>query len=453
MLEREGPAPSALPPERLQFERLLAELSARFVNLSAAEVDGAITDALRRIVEILGVDRAALHRYPPTGEALVTHWWAAEGVPGVVSRSLSQLVPWAHRRVRSGQPLLFARLDDLPPEAELDKTSIGRHGIKSIVTMPMVVAGRVEGALALASLRKERTWPEDLVERIHVLATILANALAHKRAQEALDAAMGFERTVSDVLAALVMAGRAELDRVIEAGLRDMARVFGAERATLWQRSGEKAEFTRTHGWGAEGVPSAPNAVGAVTTPWISTELVRGSVVRFACRADLPPEAAGDLPGLQALGIRAGVAVPLAVSGAVVGALSFAAVQKDRDWPDTLVPRVKFLGEVFANVLARREAERREEVAKAEAAHAARVATMGTLAASLAHELTQPVAAIMSNAEAAVRLLAQRPPDLAELRGALEDIITDDRRAGDLIQEQRRFLSRGEVTKCELALA
>ncbi len=456
MLEPETRAVTAPLQEIREFERLLADLSARFINLPAAEIDGAIRDALRRIVEILGVDRSSLYRYPPqTGEAHITHSWAVEGVPAGVPRDTSQSFPWIHRRVRSGQPVVFSRRDDLPPEAELDKATLrhrGHRGVKSNVTMPMVVAGRVEGALALGCLRKERTWPDELVERIRILATILGNALAHKRAQEALDAAVAFERSASDVLAALLTAARAEQDHVIEAGLRDMARVFGAERATLWQRIGEKAGFTRTHGWVAEDAPHAPHSVDAVTTPWMSTQLVRGALVRFARHADLPPEAAEDLPALQALGIRAAVAVPLAVSGAVVGALSFVAIREDREWPDALVPRVKLLGEVFASVLARREAERREELAKAEAAHAARVATMGTFAASLAHELTQPVAAIMSNAEAALRLLGQRQPDLAELRGALGDIIADDRRAGDLIQELRRFLRRGEVTKGELAL-
>ena len=53
----------------MQFERLLAELSARFINLPVAEVDGAITDALRSIVELLVVDRSQLIRFPRSGEA------------------------------------------------------------------------------------------------------------------------------------------------------------------------------------------------------------------------------------------------------------------------------------------------------------------------------------------------------------------------------------------------
>ncbi len=437
--------------ELRDFERLLADLSARFVNLPATEVDGAITDALRRIVELLGVDRSSLIQYTPEGETVLTHTWIAPefDIRLPVPRSIGDRYPWVIGRARAGLPVVISRLDELPPEAATDRATLESVGLRSHLTMPFVVAGKVEGAIGFGSLRRERAWPDELVERIRVLATILGNALAHKRAQEALDAAVAFERTVSEILGALLMAGRSEQDRVITSGLGDMARVIGAERATLWERVGDTGEFRRTHRWLAEGVPAPPDSMSAVA---ISARLVGGEVVRFARHADLPPEAADDLPALQALNIRAGVLVPLAVSGTVVGALSFGTAQEDREWPDALVPRVKLLGEMFANVLARRRAERREELAKAEAAHAARVATMGTFAASLAHELTQPVAAIMSNAEAAVRLLGQQPADLAELRGALEDIIADDRRAGDLIQELRRFLRRGEVTKGELRL-
>ena len=144
--------------------------------------------------------------------------------------------------------------------------------------------------------------------------------------------------------------------------------------------------------------------------------------------------------------------VPFAVSGAVVGALAFADVREDRAWPDALIPRVRLVGEVFASLLARQDAERREQEAQAQAAHAVRVGTMGVFAASLVHELTQPLAASLANAESAAELAAARKPDLAELRATIGDIVADDRRAGALIQQLRRFLRRGEVERTELDL-
>jgi FixJ family two-component response regulator/signal transduction histidine kinase len=445
--ERANATGDALVP----FERLLADLSARFINLPAAHVDDAITDALRRIVELLGVDRSQLIRFVADAQAVVTHSWAVDGIPAVPRKSIVNEFPWAARRLREGHAVVVPRIDDLPPEAAVDQESWRRLGVKSNLTMPMLVAGRVEGVIALAWLRNARVWPDELVERVRALATIFGNALAHKRAREALDAAIDFEQTASDVMAALLTSPRAEHDRVIESGLRDLGRLFGAERATLWQRVGAENHFKKVHRWIAESVSLPRDSMGPVELPWISAQLAAGSVVRFARRADLPPQADGDLPRLHALNIRAMVMVPVKVSGTVVGALSFATTNEDREWPSALLPRLTLLGEVFASVLARQEAERREQVAQAQAAHAARVGTMGAFAASLVHELTQPLAASLANAETAAELLESPAPDLAGLRETVADILADDRRAGELIKELRGFLRRGEVQKSSLA--
>ena len=437
--------------EFLAFEQLLAELSASFVNLPPSSIDAAITDALRRIVERLGVERCNLVRFAADDEPYVTHSWSVEGVPAVVLRSISSDFPWLLRRIRAGDPVVVARLADLPPEAAADEATWRRVGVKSNLTLPMSVGGRIEGAIAIASLRREHQWSEHLISRLRVVADVFGNALAYKRARESLDAAVEFERLVSEMLAGLLMSDRAEdRDHVIEAGLRDMALSLGAERATLWERIEGRAAFRKRHRWLAAGVPVPPDQEAGVAIPWISAQLVGGTVVRFASHAGLPPEAAADLPALHQLGVRSLVMVPITVSGAVVRALSFAAVHEERDWPEALVPRIALLGEVLASVLARDEAQRREQEATAQAAHATRVGAMGAFAASLAHELTQPLAASLANAETGVRLLAALEPDLDELRATLADIVADERRAGDLVQKLRRFLRRGEVEHGEL---
>jgi len=115
------------------------------------------------------------------------------------------------------------------------------------------------------------------------------------------------------------------------------------------------------------------------------------------------------------------------------------------------VQRLQLVAQVFASALARKEAEderRRAEIdadrSRQELAHFTRVSTMGELAASLAHELNQPLTGILTNAQAARRFLDASPPDLAELRSILADIIEDDRRAGEVIHRLRELLSKGE---------
>lgn len=94
------------------------------------------------------------------------------------------------------------------------------------------------------------------------------------------------------------------------------------------------------------------------------------------------------------------------------------------------------------DVSQRKRAEREAQHQREQLTHVMRVATMGELAASIAHELNQPLAAILSNAQAAQRLLNMESPDLAEVREALQDIVADDKRAGGVISRLRALVSK-----------
>jgi C4-dicarboxylate-specific signal transduction histidine kinase len=104
------------------------------------------------------------------------------------------------------------------------------------------------------------------------------------------------------------------------------------------------------------------------------------------------------------------------------------------------------------DVTARRQAEGAAQRHLSQIAHLDRVASMGQLASSLAHELNQPLTAILSNAQAARRVLASAPLDLTELQACVADIIDDDRRAADVIQHVRRLLKKTDFISLPLAL-
>lgn len=99
-----------------------------------------------------------------------------------------------------------------------------------------------------------------------------------------------------------------------------------------------------------------------------------------------------------------------------------------------------------------RAAGRESQRLQRELAHAWRVGTMGAFAGALSHELNQPLAAIMSNAQAARRFLHADHPDLGEVREILGDILDDDRRAGEVIRRLRAFMTRGELERIALDL-
>ncbi len=89
-----------------------------------------------------------------------------------------------------------------------------------------------------------------------------------------------------------------------------------------------------------------------------------------------------------------------------------------------------------------RESERRYQEMQMELAHANRVATMGQLTASIAHEVKQPIAATVTNAQAALRWLGCQSPDLEEVRQALTHIVQDGMRAGDVVGRIRDLIKK-----------
>jgi signal transduction histidine kinase len=102
---------------------------------------------------------------------------------------------------------------------------------------------------------------------------------------------------------------------------------------------------------------------------------------------------------------------------------------------------------VSGDITERRRVEREVAQQRNELTHLSRVAALGEMAGSLAHEINQPLMAILSNARAAQRFMASENPDLGELRAIVGDIVDDDKRAGEIIQRLRTLLRKGEVQR------
>jgi two-component system, LuxR family, sensor kinase FixL len=107
---------------------------------------------------------------------------------------------------------------------------------------------------------------------------------------------------------------------------------------------------------------------------------------------------------------------------------------------------------VAVDITKRKQAEEQTAHQRNEIAHLSRVTTLGELSGSIAHELSLPLSAILSNAQAAQRVLAHGGADLAEVREILNDIVSEDKRAGEVIQRLRQWLKKGEVQQHSLRI-
>jgi two-component system sensor kinase FixL len=176
----------------------------------------------------------------------------------------------------------------------------------------------------------------------------------------------------------------------------------------------------------------------------MTARLQRGEVINVSQLEELPDEAAVDRQSYLTHRVKPQVAVPLLVSGIVVGGLIFSTVGAERAQSDELIRQLHLLGEVFANALARKQGELEAVRLRQDLTHIGRVSALGELTASLAHELSQPLTAILSNAQAAQRLVAGDVVDLEKVREILSDIVADDKRAAAVISGLRGLLKKGE---------
>ena len=178
--------------ERLKFEKLLAEISAHFVNLPADRMDSEIEDAQRCLCELLDLDRSALWQVSEKEpeRLLLTHIYQPQGSPPPPERmNAGEWFPWTRQKVLAGETVTITKVSDLPPEAGRDRESYGLYGTKSNVLVPLSVGGGPPfGLLTFAVMREERDWPETVVRGLRLIAQLFANALARKQMEEQLHA-------------------------------------------------------------------------------------------------------------------------------------------------------------------------------------------------------------------------------------------------------------------------
>jgi len=105
------------------------------------------------------------------------------------------------------------------------------------------------------------------------------------------------------------------------------------------------------------------------------------------------------------------------------------------------------------DITERKQAQNAMLAAQAELAHATRVATLGEMTASIAHEVNQPLMAVVTNGEAGMRWLRRPQPDLGEVAAAIGRIIDEGRRAGEIVKRVRDFLSKTPAARQALDVA
>ena len=261
-----------------------------------------------------------------------------------------------------------------------------------------------------------------------------------------------FEEFVEKLSASFVRSPVAEIGSEIDRWIREIVLGLNVDRGALAQIDAKSGKLTVRHSWARGQRVKLPVGLElARPAPWFDGMLMKGRTVAFSSVKELPPEfQANDWITYRRYIPKSNVTVPIRIGGKVVGALGFGSVKVERTWSPRLIRRLELVGEIFGNALERRLAAEENRLLRDELNHMSRTAVMGELTASLTHQLNQPIAAILMNAEEIQRMLESAEPDIENLRAAVADIIQDDVRATETIRGLRSFFRKSEVQKTPL---
>ncbi len=503
---------------RLEFQRLLSEVSAQVINLPAEQINGHINRALGRVATFLGFNLSAIAKFSGRGSAgEVTHIWTAEGLPPIPPGFTELDFPWIAERLMQGYRVYFTSLKDLPREGERDRQTYEKFGVQSGYNWPLRAGGVALGNLCLASVGQERPLPGGFEHDLELLAQVMASTLARQRDDLALRESEARLSLAADAagmgLWSLNLAtGRHWLTK----RTRELFHISAEEEVTFERFLGlvhpDDRERVRQKVQTVvqskdEGRVEYRIVLPDGSTRWI---LSRGRVQCDGCgKPDrlmgvsvdrtLPKQAEAAFNELQTT-LKAIIDsthdLIWSVDPVSFGLMTFnrglhdyfrqgrGITLKPGMRPEDLFPPGEYVerwrgfyqqalregpytaeylvsaenrllqlsfnvlkqnGSVFGvsvfgkDITEQKNAERDAHELRANLAHSGRVTVLGQLASSIAHELSQPLGAILRNVETAELLLEMRSPDLEELRAIITDIHSDDQRASQVIEPTALF--------------
>jgi formate hydrogenlyase transcriptional activator len=172
--------------KHLEFERFLADLSTRLVALPPNQVDDAIQHALEQCVDYFKIDRLALLKLLPDRMSFTVISNAdASGIsPYPLGTIMSvSIAPWVSKKLINGELVSFARPEELPPEADVDRQSFEMFQIRSGTYFPIAAFRSSEYSFGITSRNYDRNCCEDLIPRLRLLGELFVNALERSKAE------------------------------------------------------------------------------------------------------------------------------------------------------------------------------------------------------------------------------------------------------------------------------
>ena len=211
-----------------------------------------------------------------------------------------------------------------------------------------------------------------------------------KQAEEALTYRLKFENLIAEISSDFTHRAANQFDQGITRALDEVGHFVEVDRSYVVLFSGHSQEMSITHEWCADGVE--PKIYGGghfpmPRLPWLRDQLDQLDPVRIAALTDLPPEAEQEKRYFEAERTKSCVIVPLVCGGVLKGFVGFDALRSERSWANEMVGLLWTASQSLANALQNKWAKETRLALETQLYHAQQLASIGYLAAGIAHEI------------------------------------------------------------------
>jgi PAS domain S-box-containing protein len=167
-----------------------------------------------------------------------------------------------------------------------------------------------------------------------------------------------FDTLLAELSATFINLPAGQVDSQIESALKRLVEFLGVDRGGLAEVIADQKRLVITHSYHEPGISRLPRSILTEQLPWYTQRIREGKVFRSSrLPQELPPEATREREYCIQEGLKSHVMVPLKVMDSVVGAIGFGSFRGNREWSDDLVQRLRLVGEIFTNALARKRAD------------------------------------------------------------------------------------------------
>jgi two-component system sensor kinase FixL len=374
---------------------LLSTISRKLLSVSSDRIHEYIGEALQLIKSSMDLDRSVLAVFSDVEKVMLASYIGVGEVTPKLPKDSEKQIPWIQARARAGEVTHYSDLEELPKEAAKDKDWLLKLNILSMMVAPVNVEGVCIAALTFETIGRNRTWSDDDIRYSVMLADALGNALSRQNAFLILQSKDEMLQKAQSV--AHIGSWSIDIKEKKVTCSEEVCRIFGLPGEPVLTYD----QFAKT---------IHPDDREDVKKHWMDA-LEKGSFhVEYRILVE--------------------------------NTIKWVSVKTDMefDQENTAISAVGTVQDITEFKKAVEEGNNFRE----ELMHVTRTTTMGELSATIAHEINQPLAAIMNYAQTGSRLMKMKKPDLGQIRDIFTYIVEDNKRAADVIHKARGFLKKSE---------